>query len=107
MQCSHQDFLSNNLRLYTSLAHTPTPPASWLRLCLYAPVGAPASAVNFTPCASGPQAEAEKDAEISSLKNLYEKEKQIVARIWEFLPPETSCTQHVSSGGGGLRAPLG
>ena len=29
--------------------------------------------------------EAEKDAEISSLKNLYEEEKQIVARIWEFL----------------------
>ena len=44
------------LRLYTSLAHTPTPPESWLRLCLYAPVGAPATAPNFTPCASGPQA---------------------------------------------------
>ena len=29
--------------------------------------------------------EAEKDAEISSLKNLYEEEKQIVTRIWEFL----------------------
>ena len=29
--------------------------------------------------------EAEKDAEISSLKNLYEEEKQIVARIWKFL----------------------
>jgi hypothetical protein len=31
------------------------------------------------------QAENEKDAEISSLKNLYEEEKQIVTRIWEFL----------------------
>jgi hypothetical protein len=29
--------------------------------------------------------EAGKDAEISSPKNLYEEEKQIVARIWEFL----------------------
>ena len=47
---------ANNLRLYTSLAHTPTPPESWLRLCLYAPVGTPATAPNFTPCASGPQA---------------------------------------------------
>ena len=35
--------------------------------------------------ASSIMSEAEKDAEISSLKNLYEEEKQIVARIWEFL----------------------
>jgi hypothetical protein len=31
------------------------------------------------------EAENEKDAEISSLKDLYEEEKQIVARIWKFL----------------------
>ena len=31
------------------------------------------------------EAENEKDAEISSLKNLNEEENQIVARIWEFL----------------------
>ena len=31
------------------------------------------------------EAENEKDAEISSLKNLYEEEKQIVTKIWEFL----------------------